>query len=280
VVEKVRYLGAVLTSEGTDDDEIWNRASKSSQMFGMLRALMASKDVHLEVKRRTVLGLILPAMLDGAETWVVSAAAKRHLQTTYRGMVRSCFRVNMHTTRKWRISTQSLLGRLHLEPLEHYLQWRALGYAGHVSRMPQHRLPKMITGAVLHGPKMRGGQPLTYDRQIQRYLKDKGIEGDEWETLAQNKTKWREAIRSQSVSVKMRKKISARVQDIPTEKIGKWVEKKYQGKWYAGVITECNVCATSGDHIWRVKYDDDDISDYNARQLQEIFVGDLGEILE
>ena len=56
--------------------------------------------------------------------------------------------------------------------------------------------------------------------------------------------------------------------------------KKYQGKWYAGVITECNVCATSGDHIWRVKYDDDDISDYNARQLQEIFVGDLGEILE
>ena len=135
-----------------------------------------------------MLGLVLPTMLDGAENWIVSAAALRKLQTTYRRMVRSCFRLNLHTTRKWEITTQELLDRLHMEPLEHYLQWRALGYAGHVARMPNRRLPKQMSQATLPGPKMTGGQPRTYDRQLQRYLKDKGIL-DEWGTLAQDKGK-------------------------------------------------------------------------------------------
>ena len=47
-------------------------------------------------------------------------------------MIRSCFRLNMFTTRKFKITTSSLLTKMDMGDLQYYLDWKVLGYAGTV----------------------------------------------------------------------------------------------------------------------------------------------------
>jgi hypothetical protein len=61
--------------------------------------------------------------------------------------------------------------------------------------------------------------------------------------------------------------------------IGLHVEKKFQNKWYVGVIIAHDFCATTGDKIWQVEYDDGDSADYTRREIEQILAPNLGEIL-
>jgi len=150
-VKKSSCLGAYITSELKDDEEIQGRIQKALAMHGCLRKhLLASKDVWYSVKKKVITGMILPIMLDGAESWVVSAMAMRELRSAFNRVIRGSCRVSLYTTRKHRITTESLQERLGVGTLEHYLDWRMLGHAGHVMRMDEHRLPKLI----MQGPSV------------------------------------------------------------------------------------------------------------------------------
>ena len=158
-VEKSACLGSQINSDLNDDEETSKRVTKGSQMFGVLRRhLLGSKDVWNAVKKQVILGMLLLIMLDGAESWVVSAKALRELQSGYNFIARGCLRFSPCTTRKHRMTTECLQKKLDVESLGHYLDWRTLGHAGHVAHMGDHRLPKKImTGKVLG--KARAGAP-------------------------------------------------------------------------------------------------------------------------
>jgi hypothetical protein len=73
-VETSAHLGSYVHTELSDEEEMRTRTSKALGMFGCLRRhLLSSKDVWNEVKRKIVTGMLLPIVLDGAGTWVVSA---------------------------------------------------------------------------------------------------------------------------------------------------------------------------------------------------------------
>ena len=85
--------------------------------------------------------MLLPIMLDGAESWVVSAKGLRELQSGFNMIVRGCLRFSLYTTRKHRITTECMQKKLGVEAIEHCLDWRILAHAGHVARVGDHRLP-------------------------------------------------------------------------------------------------------------------------------------------
>ena len=144
------YLGSQINIDLNDDDEISTMMTKGLQMFGKLRRyLLGSKGAWNQVKRQVITGMLLPIMLDGAESWVVSAKGLRELQSGFNMIMRGCLRFSLHTTRKHIITTECLQKKLGVEAIEHLLDWRILGCAGHVARMGDHRLPKRImTGTV------------------------------------------------------------------------------------------------------------------------------------
>ena len=61
--------------------------------------------------------------------------------------------------------------------------------------------------------------------------------------------------------------------------MGMHVEKLFCGKWYVGKVTEYDTCESTGEPLWRVKYDDDDFCDYNRKELIQIVCEDLDELL-
>ncbi len=65
---------------------------------------------------------------------------RSRLRSFHHRCVRTMCRINIAQTIRHHISTNSLLTRLGIEPLETYYHRRLLRWAGHVSRMPPNRL--------------------------------------------------------------------------------------------------------------------------------------------
>ena len=51
-----------------------------------------------------------------------------------------------------------------------------------------------LQSAVFYGKCLHGGQRLRYEDVVKRYLKATHITVDHWETLAQDRQQWRQAI--------------------------------------------------------------------------------------
>ena len=65
----------------------------------------------------------------------------------------------------------------------------------HTIRMNDSRFPKAVFfGEIAKGKRLYGGQRLRYKDVVKRHLKATHITVDKWETLAQDRQQWRQAI--------------------------------------------------------------------------------------
>ena len=81
-----------------------------------------------------------------------------------------------------------------------------LRWAGHVSRMPDDRLPKAVFyGELAVGKRKQGGQKLRYKDVIKRHMKNTNIEDDTWEEKAANRSVWRGFVRSSISAIEERR---------------------------------------------------------------------------
>ena len=72
------------------------------------------------------------------------------------------------------------------------LKLAQLRWIGHVTRMPDERLPKKVLyGELQEGKRSQGGQKKRYKDTLKASLKDFNIPAESWEQAAQDRTKWR-----------------------------------------------------------------------------------------
>ena len=67
------------------------------------------------------------------------------------------------------------------------LKLAQLIWTGHVTRMPDERLPKKV---LQEGKRSQGGQKKRYKDTLKASLKDFNIPTESWEQAAQDRTKW------------------------------------------------------------------------------------------
>ena len=78
VVNSFKYLGSMISVDGSLDKEIAYRISKASQALGRLRnRLLNHHNVTLDTKLKVYRAVVLPSLLYGCETWTVY---RRHLK--------------------------------------------------------------------------------------------------------------------------------------------------------------------------------------------------------
>jgi len=76
ITDKFHYLGSVMSSSATIDDEISLRVARASAPLGRLRDRVW-KRISFETKRHVYCAVVLPFLLYGSESWTVYP---RHLQ--------------------------------------------------------------------------------------------------------------------------------------------------------------------------------------------------------
>ncbi|XP_069960323.1 RNA-directed DNA polymerase from mobile element jockey [Cherax quadricarinatus] len=197
-IDKFTYLGSTLSRNVVIDDEVNARLAKASATFGKLhKNVWNRRGITTSTKIKVYRAIVLTTLLYGCETWTVY---KRHARKLS----------HFHTTRlrkilgiKWqdKIPDTEVLTTAGLPSIYTILMQTQLRWAGHVARMPDHRLPKkLLFGELQHGKRSQGGQKKHYKDTLKTALKAFNINHTMWELIAQDRNDWRAVVQKGATS--------------------------------------------------------------------------------
>ena len=195
VVSQFCYLGCLLTRDCSDDADVQNRIDKAAGAFGSVRReIFSNQCICFGAKLLLYEGLILAILLYGSESWCLTEKLYNKLRLFHARCARAMCRVTRWHTWRHKISTDELLTRIGLRPIESYITRRQLQWAGHVWRMHFDRLPRKMLSCWVASPRPRGCPQFTYGRGLYKSLKRANIERNKWTALASDRDVWRKMI--------------------------------------------------------------------------------------
>ena len=141
------------------------RIKSATAAFGALKNVFTNKHLDLKLKGRIYVALCLSILLYGSEVWCLKENLLHRLRSFHHRCVRNMCRINIAHTIRHHISSSSFFARLGVEALDSYYQRRLLlRWAGHVSRMPIDRLPRMLLTGWVANPRPIGCPQMTWGR--------------------------------------------------------------------------------------------------------------------
>jgi hypothetical protein len=174
-----------------DNNAIDCRIKSAQGAFSAIRKqFFSAKGIKNSHKKTAYEGLILSILLYGCETWSLTKEQQRRLHLFHNSCVRAMCRVSMWHVREYKISQVNLEHRLLLEPLDYYLARRRLRWAGHVSRMPMSRLPRLLLSSWVDHKRPQQRPQFTYGHGLKRDLSNAGVDVKHWGLLALNRNLW------------------------------------------------------------------------------------------
>ena len=193
VVDKFTYLGSTLSRALHIDDEVNARIAKASAAFGRLRGSIWDRSgIRLDTKVKVYRSVVLPTLLYACETWTVYQRHAKRLNHFHTSCLRKLLKI------KWqdRVPDTEVLKRAGMQSIHTLLKLAQLRWTGHVTRMPDERLPKKILyGELQVGKRSHGDQKKQFKDTLKASLKDFNIPTESWEQIAQDRTKWRGLIK-------------------------------------------------------------------------------------
>ena len=155
VVDKFTYLGSIVSRVVHIHDEANARIAKAITPFGQLRGSIWDRSgIRLDTKLKVCRSVVLPTLLYACETWTVYQRHAKRLNHFHTSCLRKLLKI------KWqdRIPDTEVLKKADMQSVHTLLKLAQLRWTGHVTRMPDERLPKKILyGEVQVGKCSHGG---------------------------------------------------------------------------------------------------------------------------
>ena len=138
-VEKFKYFGVAFTSDERQDEKLDNWIGKASEV---MRALHYSVVMKRELSKKSKLSIFrtgfVPILTYGHESWVMTESVRSQLQASEMKFLRRIEGVILFN----KVRSSEIRKSLNIEPLFLRIERSQLRWFGHVSRMPQERLPE------------------------------------------------------------------------------------------------------------------------------------------
>ena len=189
-VGKFTYLGSTFSRNVVIDDEVNVRLAKSSVAFGRLHKNIWNS-ITQETKIKVYRSIVFTTLLYGCETWTVYKRHARKLNHYHTTCLRKLLGI------KWqdKIPDTEVLTRAGLPSIFTILMQSQLRWAGHVARMPDHRLPKkLLFGELQEGKRSLGRPKKRFKHTLKASLKAFNISHTTWEQTAEDRDGWRAAV--------------------------------------------------------------------------------------
>ena len=191
-VDQFKYLGCVISSDGKIDKDIENRLAKANCAFGMLqKRVWRNKVLKNATKISVYKAVVLPTLLYGSESWVLYRRHIRLLERFHQRSLRSILHI------KWMdlVPDTTVLETAHVTSIESLLLKSQMRWVGHVSRMEDCRLPKMVFyGELKTGWRERGAPNKRYKDNFKNALINCRINQDHWAEVASDRDLWRQSV--------------------------------------------------------------------------------------
>ena len=193
-VQQFTYLGCTISSDAKVDKELDNRLGKANRAFGRLyKRVWSNKSLRCTTKICVYKAIVLTTLLYGAETWVMYRAHNKLLERFHQRCLRTI--LNIHWSDY--VSNVDVLERAGIESIEAMLLKQQLRWAGHISRMEDHRLPKQILyGELASGLRSRGAPKKRFKDILKTSLKACQICPQQWSFLAKDRNEWRHTVKT------------------------------------------------------------------------------------
>ena len=186
-VNNFKYLGAILSADGSCEVEIRARIGTATAAMARLNRIWSSKSVSLATKLRLYRALVKTIVLYGCETWTLLVATEKKLQAFENKCMRRLLRISYldHKTNEyvWE-KIESITGPQ--ETIMATIKRRKLTWFGHVVR--HNNLPKTILQGTVQGGRRRGRQRKCWFDNIKEWT---NLQMSELLTVAQNRQEWR-----------------------------------------------------------------------------------------
>ena len=132
--------------------------------------------------------VVLTVLLYACESWTVYSRHARKLNHFHT----KCLRIILSI--KWQdmVPDTEVLTRAGIPSIHTLLQNAQVRWAGHVTRMPDDRLPKqLLYGELCYGKRSVGGQKKRFKHTTKKTLTSFNIDVTNWEVCAQYRPLWR-----------------------------------------------------------------------------------------
>ena len=135
---------------------------------------------------------MLSTLLCGSKSWVLHARHEHKLNTFHLRNLRRILNIAWQD----KVPNTEVLERANLPSMYSLLTQLRLRWLGHVCRMEEGRIQKAILYDELAEGKRPAGRPqLRFKDICKRYLKSMNIDTNSWETLAEDRSAWRGAVK-------------------------------------------------------------------------------------
>ena len=169
MVNKINYLVSTLSRVVHIDDEANARIAKASAAFRRLRGIIWDRSGRLDTKLKVYKSVVLPTLLYAFETWTVYQRHAKGLSHFHTSCLRKFLKINWQD----KIPHTEVLKRAEMQSVHTLLKLAQLRWTGHVTRMPDERLPKKILyGELQIGKRSHVGQKKRYKDTLKASLKD------------------------------------------------------------------------------------------------------------
>ena len=192
VVSEFPYLGSLICDDLALDKEIDRRIGKACSTLSRLSERVW-ENAHLSNHTKILVyrACVLSTLLYGSESWTLYAHQQRKLNVFHMRCLRRI--LNVHWSDK--ITNNKILDMAGIQSLYTILRQQRLRWLGHVIRMTNDRIPKMVLFSELaSGARKRGKPILRYKDCCKEDLQVIGVTPESLQTVALDRDAWRHLV--------------------------------------------------------------------------------------
>lgn len=194
IVNQFTYLGSTATNNLSLDTEIDKRIGKAASTLSQLsKKVWENRQLTTNTKMVVYKACVISTLLYGSESWTTYAYQERKLHVFHL----RCLRRVLGITWQDKVTNNQVLDRAGIPSMYTLLHQRRLRWLGHVRRMEDGRIPKdLLYGELATGHRDKGRPKLRYKDVCKRDMKAFEIDTANWESLADDRSVWRQHLSS------------------------------------------------------------------------------------
>jgi hypothetical protein len=157
-VSKFKYLGTIISADGSVDADVHSRVAKAYGLFSSLRPILLNQAISLSTRLLFFKAFIPPTLTYGCECWALTAPLASKLDAAYMSFLRAMLGVKLLD----KVPNLDVLQCCRTLPITSTISRHRMRWLGHLARMDlTTRLPSQILQGRLPEASRPPGHPAT-----------------------------------------------------------------------------------------------------------------------